>query len=113
MFKGNSQCTPEVGILYFGPFNPFHYSPLPLYLPPSILQQLSVHIFISSVFTAVMFYDIIDALSFGCLTCSSQNILLGAGHYNEKIAEALNGVIFFQRKKDCRRAAWKWILPSC
>jgi hypothetical protein len=38
---------------------------------------------------------------------------LGAGHYNEKIAEALNGVIFFQRKKDCRRAAWEWILPSC
>jgi hypothetical protein len=28
MFKGVSQCVPTVDILYFGPFNPFHYSPL-------------------------------------------------------------------------------------
>jgi hypothetical protein len=64
VFKGVSQCTPAVGVLYFGPFNPFHCSPLPLYLPPSIFQQLSVHILVSSTFTDVMFYDITDVLSF-------------------------------------------------
>jgi hypothetical protein len=34
MFKGVFQCIPSVGILYFDPFNPFHYFPLPLYCPP-------------------------------------------------------------------------------
>jgi hypothetical protein len=29
MFKGFSQCNPIVSKLYFGPFNPFHNSPLP------------------------------------------------------------------------------------
>jgi hypothetical protein len=33
-FKGVSQCMPSVGVLYFGLFNSFHYSPLPLYPPP-------------------------------------------------------------------------------
>jgi hypothetical protein len=28
MFKRASQCTPTVSVLYFGPFNPFHYSHL-------------------------------------------------------------------------------------
>jgi hypothetical protein len=54
---------PTVGVLYFGLFNPFHYSPLPLYLPPPIFQQLSIHILLSSTFTDAMFYNIIDALS--------------------------------------------------
>jgi hypothetical protein len=35
---------PTVGVLYFGLFNSFKYSPLPPYLPPPIFQQLSVHI---------------------------------------------------------------------
>jgi hypothetical protein len=64
MFKGVSQCIPTVSILYFGPFNPFHYTLLPLYFPRPIFQQCSVHILISSTFTGVIFYDIIDALSF-------------------------------------------------
>jgi hypothetical protein len=64
MFKGVSQCRPSVGILYFGPFNPFHYSPLPLYLPPPIFLQFSIYILISSTFTDLMFYSITDALSF-------------------------------------------------
>jgi hypothetical protein len=65
MFKGVSQCIPAVSILSFGPFNPFHYSPLLLYLPPpSIFQQLSMHILISPAFTEVMFYNITDVLSF-------------------------------------------------
>jgi hypothetical protein len=34
MFKGVSQYIPTVRILYFGPFNPFHRSPLPFYLHP-------------------------------------------------------------------------------
>jgi hypothetical protein len=33
MSRGVSQHFPTLGILYFGPFNPFHYSPLPIYLP--------------------------------------------------------------------------------
>jgi hypothetical protein len=65
MFKGVSQCIPAMRILYFGPFNPFHYSPLPLYLPPApIIQQPSVYILISSTFTDVMFYNISNALAF-------------------------------------------------
>jgi hypothetical protein len=28
MFKGVSQCSPAVGMFYFGLFNPFHCSPL-------------------------------------------------------------------------------------
>jgi hypothetical protein len=52
MFKGVSQCMPIVGVLYFDLFNPFHYSPLPLYLPTPIFQQISMHILISSTFTS-------------------------------------------------------------
>jgi hypothetical protein len=51
MFKGISQCISTVDILYVGPFNPFHYSPLPLYLFPSIFQKFSMHTLISSTFT--------------------------------------------------------------
>jgi hypothetical protein len=42
----------NVGLLYFGPFSSFHNSPLSLYLPPPIFQQLSVHILISSTITS-------------------------------------------------------------
>jgi hypothetical protein len=49
---------------YFGPFNPFHYSPLPLYFPPLTFQQLSVDILISSTFTDAIFHNITNALSF-------------------------------------------------
>jgi hypothetical protein len=51
-FNGVSQCVPSVGVLYFGLFNPFKYSPLPLYLPPSVFQQFSIHILISFTFTS-------------------------------------------------------------
>jgi hypothetical protein len=51
MFQEVSQCMPTVVVLYFGLFGPFEYSPLPLYLPPSVFQQFSVHILISSTFT--------------------------------------------------------------
>jgi hypothetical protein len=54
---------PAVSLLYFGPFDPFHFSPHPFTSHP-ILQQLSVHILVSSPFTDAMFYDIVDALSF-------------------------------------------------
>jgi hypothetical protein len=56
MFKGESQCMPTVGVLYFGSFNPFHYSPLPLYLPLPIFQQLSIHTLISSTFTCYVLW---------------------------------------------------------
>jgi hypothetical protein len=62
--KGVSQYMPTVGMLYLGMFGPFHYSPLPLYLPAPIFQQLSVHILTSSTITDLMFYDITDALLF-------------------------------------------------
>jgi hypothetical protein len=52
MFKGVSQCMPSVGVLYFGLFNPFEYSPLPLYLPSPVFQKFSVHILITSTFTS-------------------------------------------------------------
>jgi hypothetical protein len=65
MFKGVSQCMPTVDLLYFGPFNPFHYSSLTSLSPtPPIFEQLSIHILISSTFTDLMFYNITDALSF-------------------------------------------------
>jgi hypothetical protein len=63
MFKGVSQCFPTVSLLYFGPFNPSHCSPLDFYLLLPIFQYLSRHILISSTFRDVMFY-ITDALSF-------------------------------------------------
>jgi hypothetical protein len=54
---------PTVGIPFFGPLNPFHYSSLPLYLPPHFSTAfgthpciLYLHIFILCVIT--------DALSF-------------------------------------------------
>jgi hypothetical protein len=56
MFKGVSQCMPTVGTLYFGLFNPFHYSPLPLYLPPPIFQQLSIYILILSTSTSYVLW---------------------------------------------------------
>jgi hypothetical protein len=43
---------PSVDVLYFGLFNPLQFSPLPIYLPSLIFQQLSMHILISSTFTS-------------------------------------------------------------
>jgi hypothetical protein len=34
-----SQCMPTMSTLYFGPFNPFYYSPLLLNLPPPIFNS--------------------------------------------------------------------------
>jgi hypothetical protein len=45
-----------MGILFFGPFNPFHYSPLPLYLPSPSFKQLSLHILTSLPSSDVMQY---------------------------------------------------------
>jgi hypothetical protein len=52
---------PAVSVLYFGAFNPFHYSPLPL-PPHPIIQQLSVLIVKSFTFTDVMHFNIVDSL---------------------------------------------------
>jgi hypothetical protein len=60
MFKEVSQLSEYT---LFLSIQPFFCSPLPFY-PSPIFQQLSVHIIISSTFTDVMFYDIVDALSF-------------------------------------------------
>jgi hypothetical protein len=62
LFNGVSQCMPTVGKLYFGSFNPLHYSPLLLYLPLPIFQHHSIHILIFSTFTDLMFYNITDGL---------------------------------------------------
>jgi hypothetical protein len=43
---------PSVGVLYFGLFNPFQYSPLPLYLPCPVFEQFSIHVLIFSAFTS-------------------------------------------------------------
>jgi hypothetical protein len=63
-FKDIAQCIPTVSIPYFGPFNPFHYSPLPLYLPTPVFQQLSIRILIFFTFTYDLFYNIVDASLF-------------------------------------------------
>jgi hypothetical protein len=55
---------PTVGTLYFGPFNPFHYYPLPLYLQPLHFQQILIHIFISSTLTDLMLYHSLFPTSF-------------------------------------------------
>jgi hypothetical protein len=66
MFNGVSQYMPTVGILSFGPFNPFHYSSLPFYLPPHSIpffnsfQNTSLHPLPSH----LMLCDSTDALSF-------------------------------------------------
>jgi hypothetical protein len=66
MFKSVSQYMPTVVLLCFGLFNPFHCSPLPLYLLPPIFQQFSVHIFISSTFTHyVIWYYWCSIILFG------------------------------------------------
>jgi hypothetical protein len=56
MFKGVSRC-----ILFFGSFNSSYYSAL---LPFPIFQQLTIHNLISSTSTGVIFYNIVDALTF-------------------------------------------------
>jgi hypothetical protein len=53
---------PTVGVLYFGLSNSFHFSPSPLYLPPSIFQQRSIHMLTSSTFISYG-EDITDVLS--------------------------------------------------
>jgi hypothetical protein len=63
IFRGASQCIPNVGILRFGPFKPYHYSPLPLYLLPPIFnsfQYPSLYLLPSY----LMLYSVTDALSF-------------------------------------------------
>jgi hypothetical protein len=64
MFKGVSQCVPTVSILYFGPFNPFHWSLLPLYLPLPIIQHLPIHIIVSSTWKDVIYFNIVESFSF-------------------------------------------------
>jgi hypothetical protein len=59
MFNGVSQCMPSVVVFYFGLFNPFEYSPLPLYLPPRF-STVSIHILISSTSIHLMVCDITD-----------------------------------------------------
>jgi hypothetical protein len=65
MFKGVSQCMPTVCTLYFGPFNPFHNSSLPLLFPPPIFQQLSMYILI--LYLHILCYVILLTLSHSLL----------------------------------------------
>jgi hypothetical protein len=58
-----------VSVLYFGPFSSFHFSPLPLYLPPSFFNSFHIHLYILYLYRS-MFYDITDALS--CIGQQSQ-----------------------------------------
>jgi hypothetical protein len=39
MFKRVSQCIPTISILHFGPFNPFLYTPLPLFFYPPFFNS--------------------------------------------------------------------------
>jgi hypothetical protein len=58
--EGLSRCVPAVSLLYFGPLNPFHCSPLP---PSHYSIAFHTHPYILY-FTDVMFQNITDALSF-------------------------------------------------
>jgi hypothetical protein len=41
-----TQCKSSVGVLFFGLFNPFDCSPLPLLPPPHFLTAFSTHPYI-------------------------------------------------------------------
>jgi hypothetical protein len=82
MFKGISQCVPTVSLLYFGQFNPFRCSPLPLpshhhystaqfipfhcspytYLPPPLFNSFQ-YTSLYPLPAHLMLCDITDALS--------------------------------------------------
>jgi hypothetical protein len=49
--------------------SPSRYTPVPFYVPPPTFQQLSMHILISSTFTDVMLYNIVEFLSFFFFPC--------------------------------------------
>jgi hypothetical protein len=50
---------PSVSILYFGQFNPFHYSPLPLSSHPHYATAFGTYGYILYC-TNVMYFDIVD-----------------------------------------------------
>jgi hypothetical protein len=51
---------PSIGVLYFGLFDPFKYSTLPLYLPPPIFKYTSLY----PLLLCLMVYDINDIIIF-------------------------------------------------
>jgi hypothetical protein len=57
MFKGVSECMPTMGVLFFGLFNTFCYSPLPLYL----LSAFSTHPYV--LYLHILCYAILIMLS--------------------------------------------------
>jgi hypothetical protein len=57
-----SQCMPTVGIHCSGLFNPFHYSPLPLYLPLPIFNSCQ-YACLYPVRSYLMFWDVTGALN--------------------------------------------------
>jgi hypothetical protein len=62
MFKGVSQCMPIVGVFYFALFNPFDYSPLPLYLPPPFSTVFNTYPYILYLYIlwyAILLYSIL------------------------------------------------------
>jgi hypothetical protein len=62
MFKGVSQYIPSVSMFYFGLFNPFEHSPLPLYIPPFFNNFQYTSLYPQTLH--LMVCDITDALSF-------------------------------------------------
>jgi hypothetical protein len=65
MFQWVSICVPAVSLLYFGPFNPFYYSPLPTFIShlPHFSTAFSIHPYILYLHRCHAF-DIVDTLSF-------------------------------------------------
>jgi hypothetical protein len=94
MFKGVSQRILDVSLLYFGPFNPFHCSPLAFYLPPPIFSTASIHNLISSIFTDVMFYDTVDAPSFSFPFHSSLSFIEQFHYYKHVLNMSLYVIMF-------------------
>jgi hypothetical protein len=88
IFKGVSQCMPTVSILYFGPFNPFHYSPLPLYLPYHFSTAFKTHHYIP--YLHVLCYEILLMLCHSPYLC----------HFSEfyKVIPNSNDILHINRK---------------
>jgi hypothetical protein len=64
MFKGIPQSIPALSVLYVVQFNPFHYSPLPLPSHYPLFNRFQYIIVTSSTCTDVIYFNIVDTLSF-------------------------------------------------
>jgi hypothetical protein len=123
MFKRMYICMHTVGVLNFGLFNPFKYSPLHLY-PILIFQQFSLHIRIPLP-SHLMLYNNTDVLLFFFLSLFPQIPLLQKCSTTEFVYDhvcfvyiLIFGPIFWVWEKTCVFCVfdlglfhWTWWVP--